>query len=121
MPLINQSIQNVSVMLINDNWPSAPMRWYIKITRRLVYLAPVDEDKLNYKQLIAPLPPHPIDKCKMDISILVMLTVEKFLYHMPVWRQQQRLRIMALIFPIAHYDRLLIAPARYWNRYGTCY
>jgi transposase len=69
-----------------------PMRWYIKVTRRLVYLAPVDEDKLDYKQLIAPLPPHPIDKCKMDISILVMLTIEKFLYHMPVWRQQQRLK-----------------------------
>ena len=52
-----------------------PARWYIKITRRLVYLAPVDEDQLNFKQLIAPLPPHPIDKCKMDISILVMLTI----------------------------------------------
>jgi transposase len=69
-----------------------PMRWYIKVTRRLVYLAPIDEDHLDYKQLIAPLPPHPIAKCKMDISILVMLTIEKFLYHMPVWRQQQRLR-----------------------------
>lgn len=69
-----------------------PMRWYIKVTRRLVYLAPVNEDQLNYKQLIAPLPPHPIAKCKMDVSILVMLTIEKFLYHMPVWRQQQRLR-----------------------------
>jgi len=76
-----------------------PMRWYIKITRRLVYLAPVDEDQLNYKQLIAPLPPHPIDKCKMDISILVMLTVEKFLYHMPVWRQQQRLRHYGIDLP----------------------
>ena len=76
-----------------------PMRWYIKITRRLVYLAPVDEDRLNYKQLIAPLPPHPIDKCKMDISILVMLTVEKFLYHMPVWRQQQRLRHYGIDLP----------------------
>ena len=33
-----------------------PMRWYIKITRRLIYLAPVDDDLLNYKQLIiAPL------------------------------------------------------------------
>jgi transposase len=76
-----------------------PMRWYVKITRRLVYLAPVDEDQLNYKQLIAPLPPHPIDKCKMDISILVMLTVEKFLYHMPVWRQQQRLRHYGIDLP----------------------
>jgi transposase len=69
-----------------------PMRWYIKVSRRLVYLVPADEDQLNYKQLIAPLPSHPIDKCKMDISILVMLTIEKFLYHMPVWRQQQRLK-----------------------------
>jgi transposase len=76
-----------------------PMRWYIKVTRRLVYLAPVDEDQLNYKQLIAPLPPHPIDKCKMDISILVMLTIEKFLYHMPVWRQQQRLRRYGIDLP----------------------
>lgn len=76
-----------------------PMRWYIKVIRRLVYLAPVDEDQLNYKQLIAPLPPHPIDKCKMDISILVMLTVEKFLYHMPVWRQQQRLRHYGIDLP----------------------
>jgi len=76
-----------------------PMRWYIKVTRRLVYLAPADEDKLNYKQFIAPLPPHPIDKCKMDISILVLLTTEKFLYHMPVWRQQQRLKWYGIDLP----------------------
>lgn len=76
-----------------------PMRWYIKVTRRLAYLAPVDEDQLDYKHLIAPLPPHPIDKCKMDISVLVMLTIEKFLYHMPVWRQQQRLRHYGIDLP----------------------
>lgn len=76
-----------------------PMRWYIKVTRRLVYLAPVEEDGLNYRQLIAPLPSHPIDKCKVDISILVLLTVEKFLYHMPVWRQQQRLRNYGIDLP----------------------
>jgi antitoxin component of MazEF toxin-antitoxin module len=68
-----------------------PMRWYIKIIRRLVYLAP-SEDQLNHKQLIAPLPAHPIPKCKMDISILVLLTIDKYRYHLPVWRQQQRLR-----------------------------
>jgi transposase len=76
-----------------------PMRWYIIVTRRLVYLTPVDEDQLNYKQLIAPLPAHPIAKCKMDISILVMLTIEKFLYHMPLWRQQQRLRQYGIDLP----------------------
>nr|WP_315816450.1 transposase [Paraflavitalea speifideiaquila] len=68
-----------------------PMRWYIKVNRRLVYLVPKDEDNLYSKQLVAPLPAHPIDKCKVDISVLVLLTIEKFLYHLPVWRQQQRL------------------------------
>jgi transposase len=66
-----------------------PVRWYIKIIRRLVYLAPV-EDQLKYKQIIAPLPPHPIARCKMDVSVLVMLTCDKYLYHLPVWRQRQR-------------------------------
>ncbi|HUP14079.1 MAG TPA: transposase, partial [Niastella sp.] len=76
-----------------------PMRWYIKVNRRLVYLVPKDEDNLDYKQLVAPLPPHPIDKCKVDISVLVLLTIEKFLYHLPVWRQRQRLRQYGINLP----------------------
>jgi transposase len=76
-----------------------PMRWYIKVNRRLVYLVSRDEDNLAYKQLVAPLPPHPIDKCKVDISVLVLLTIEKFLYHLPVWRQQQRLRQYGIELP----------------------
>ncbi len=66
-----------------------PLRWYIKVTRRPVYIAP-SKDGLYAKQLVAPLPKHPIARCKVDISILVMLLTDKFLYHMPVWRQQQR-------------------------------
>lgn len=76
-----------------------PIRWYIKVNRRLVYLAPKDEEALNYKQWIAPLPSHPIAKCKMDVSVLVLLTVEKFLYHLPVWRQRQRLRAYGIDLP----------------------
>ncbi|MGZ3890620.1 MAG: IS66 family transposase [Mucilaginibacter sp.] len=97
-----------------------PMRWYIKVTRRLVYLAPVDEDRLHYKQLMASLPAHPIDKCKMDISILVMLTIEKFLYHMPVWRQQGRQRQYGIDLPYSTLCSLSTAPARYWSPCGTC-
>jgi len=74
------------------------MRWYVKVMRRLVYLAPSD-DQLNHKQLIAPLPAHPIPKCKMDISVLVLLTIDKYLYHLPVWRQQQRLRQYGIDLP----------------------
>jgi hypothetical protein len=76
----------------------APLRWYIKVTRRLVYLV-ASEDKLYHKQLIAPLPPHPIPKCKVDVSVLVMLLIDKFLYHLPVWRQQQRFRQYGIDLP----------------------
>lgn len=76
-----------------------PMRWYIQVNRRLVYMVPRDEDELDYKQLIGPLPPHPITKCKVDISVLVLLTIEKFLYHLPVWRQRQRLRQYGIDLP----------------------
>ena|GEM_PF-131767 len=76
-----------------------PMRWYIKVIRRPVYLVAQDRDRLHYKNLSAPLPAHPIKKCKMDVSVLVLLSTEKFLYHMPVWRQQARLRRYGIDLP----------------------
>jgi hypothetical protein len=68
---------------------SNPMRWYIKTTRRLVYLAAMD-DQLTFRQLIAPLPPHPIPRCKFDVCVLVLPVTDKYLYHLPIWRQRQR-------------------------------
>jgi transposase len=69
----------------------SPLRFSILETRRPVYMAPVAQTD-TCKQLIAPLPPHPIPKCKADISVLVMLAIDKFLYHLPLYRQQQRFR-----------------------------
>ena len=76
-----------------------PIRWYVRIFRRPVYLVTADPDQLSYKQIIAPLPAHPIPKCKVDVSILVMLLTDKYLYHLPVWRQQQRFRQYGIDLP----------------------
>jgi transposase len=67
----------------------SPLRWYIKVTRRPVYIVP-SEDGLYAKKVSAPLPPHPIPRCKVDISILIMLLTDKFLYHLPIGRQWKR-------------------------------
>lgn len=67
------------------------MRFYIKVYRRYFYMAPT-EDELVFKQLVAPLPAHPIAKCKADISVLVKLIIDKFIYHLPTWRQQARFK-----------------------------
>ena len=68
-----------------------PIEFYIHLIRRAVYMAPAVESE-TFRQLIAPLPPHPIKKCKADISVLTMLIIDKFLYHLPVYRLQQRFK-----------------------------
>jgi len=65
--------------------------FYLKVYRRYIYMAPTKEEG-TCKQLIAPLPAHPIAKCKADSSVLVKLIIDKFIYHLPVWRQQQRFK-----------------------------
>ena len=67
------------------------MRFYIKVYRRYFYMAPTD-DEFTFKQLVAPLPAHPIAKCKADVSVLVKLIIDKFIYHLPTWRQQARFK-----------------------------
>jgi transposase len=74
-----------------------PLRWYIKVIRRPVYLS--TEDGLDFTYLIAPLPAHPIERCKFDVSILVILVIQKYLYHLPVWRQQQLFRQYGISIP----------------------
>ena len=66
-----------------------PVRIFVNVNRRIVYMAPAKEPG-TFKQLIAPLPPHPIPKCKAAISVLVMLVIDKFLYHLPTYRQRLR-------------------------------
>lgn len=66
-----------------------PLRWYLKVIKRPVYIIP-SEDGLYAKQLVEKLPSHPIPKCKVDVSVLAMLIIDKFLYHIPTWRLRQR-------------------------------
>ena len=67
------------------------MEFYLMVNRRYIYMAPAAATG-TFKQLIAPLPSHPIAKCKADISILVKLIIDKFIYHLPTWRQQHRFK-----------------------------
>ena len=68
-----------------------PMKFILKVTKRLIYMAPTTPEG-SFKQLIAPLPPHPVPKCKADVSVLAMMVIDKYLYHLPVYRQQQRFK-----------------------------
>ena len=67
------------------------MKLYVNVEERDIYIIKADESG-KHKQLIAPPALHPIPKCKADITLLVMLLIEKFVYHLPLYRQQQRFK-----------------------------
>lgn len=67
------------------------MKFYVNVEERDIYIIKADETG-KHKQLIAPPAPHPIPKCKADITLLVMLLIEKFVYHLPLYRLQQRFK-----------------------------
>ncbi|WP_179091268.1 hypothetical protein [[Flexibacter] sp. ATCC 35208] len=67
------------------------MKLYVNVEERDIYIIKADE-RGKYKQLIAPPASHPIPKSKADITLLVMLLIEKFIYHMPLYRIQQRFK-----------------------------
>lgn len=73
-----------------------------KITRRLAqrpgsyvvleYVRPVIKHKLSQQLATVPAPCAIFDNCMADVSVLAGLLVDKFVYHMPLHRQHQRLK-----------------------------
>lgn len=57
----------------------------------LRYDRPVIKRKGGEQPLPSPAPPNVLDKSLADVSLLVGLLVDKFQYHLPLYRQHQRL------------------------------
>src|SRR5574341_557587 len=57
----------------------------------LKYVRPVIKHRGTAEVLCAPAPPAVIEKSFADVSFLVGLLLDKFLYHLPLYRQHQRL------------------------------
>ncbi len=73
----------------------------VEITRKLAQ-RPGSYVVLEYRRVVAkhkptqtlstaPLPAPVLDKCLADVSLLAGMLVDKFLYHLPLYRQHQRL------------------------------
>ena len=65
------------------------LEFIVNRTERPVYMSKSRKGS-NSQQLIAPLPVHPLPKCKADVSVLAMLAIDKYLYHFPMYRERQR-------------------------------
>ncbi len=75
---------------ITDKLEITPAKLYIKRYVRLKYIKAEDEEKLDYKGVIAELPSFPIEKGIAGASLLAQIMVDKYVDHLPIYRQVQR-------------------------------
>lgn len=75
---------------VTDKLGIRPAKLYIKRYIRPKYVIPADQDNLTSKIVIADLPVFPIEKGIAGASLLAQIMVDKYVDHLPVYRQVQR-------------------------------
>ncbi|MGV6853204.1 MAG: IS66 family transposase [bacterium] len=58
----------------------------------LEYRCPIIKDKTNRSLIQVPAPSNVLEKTVVDVSFLAGMLVDKFAYHLPLYRQHQRLK-----------------------------
>jgi transposase len=64
----------------------------------LQYTRPVYKRLDDLTLLTTPAPANVLDKCAVDVSFLAGMLIDKFCYHLPLYRQHQRLRQAGIQF-----------------------
>lgn len=77
---------------VTDQLELVPAKLYIKRYIRPRYIKPTDETGLNHKGIIAELPVFPIEKGIAGPGLLAQIIVDKFVDHLPVYRQIERFK-----------------------------
>lgn len=76
---------------VTDQLEMVPAKLFIKRYIRPRYIKPID-DELNHQGLIAPLPVFPIEKGIAGPGLLAQIIVDKFVDHLPIYRQLERFK-----------------------------
>ncbi len=75
---------------VTDKLELIPAKLFIKRYIRPKYIKPEDDQKLDCKGIIADLPMFPIEKGIAGASLLAQIMVDKYVDHLPIYRQVQR-------------------------------
>ncbi len=75
---------------VTDQLELVPAKLFIKRYIRPKYIKPEDNGSLNYKGVIAELPVFPIEKGIAGSGLLAQIMVDKYVDHLPIYRQVQR-------------------------------
>jgi transposase len=77
---------------VTDQLELVPAKLYIKRIIRPKYIAVTDESQEKHKGVIAELPVFPIEKGIAGPGLLAQIMVDKFVDHLPVYRQIERFK-----------------------------
>lgn len=75
---------------VTDKLELVPAKLFINRYIRPKYIKPEDEHELNSKGIIAELPSFPIEKAIAGAGLLSQIAVDKYVDHLPIYRQIQR-------------------------------
>jgi transposase len=72
---------------ISEKLEYRPGRLVVNVFKRPKYGSPDSIAAGDVGVIIAPMPDHPIEKCKADVGLLAHVIVSKFADHLPLYRQ----------------------------------
>ena len=84
---------------ISDQLELIPAKLFIKRYIRPKYITPQDDESLNHKGVIAELPVFPIEKGIAGSGLLAQIMIDKFVDHLPIYRQIERFKREAVKIP----------------------
>jgi len=84
---------------ITDQLELIPAKLFIKRYIRPKYIKPTDNELLNHKGIIADLPTFPIEKGIAGSGLLAQIMIDKFVDHLPIYRQIERFKREKITIP----------------------
>jgi transposase len=84
---------------VTDQLELIPAKLFIRRYIRPKYIKPEDEETLTHKGVIASLPVFPIEKGVAGPGLLAQIMIDKFVDHLPVYRQIERFKREGIKIP----------------------
>jgi len=78
-----------------------PGELFVKKYMRPKYVVPQSADAINSKIIIAPMPVRPIEKAIAGPGLLAQVVIDKYVDHLPLYRQMQRFERAGVKLPYA--------------------
>jgi transposase len=72
---------------VSEKLEYRPGRLLVNVYKRPKYVSPDNDSSGEVGVITAPMPDHPIDRCKADVGLLSQVIVSKFADHLPLYRQ----------------------------------